>query len=121
MCDLASPSSRLRILSRGIGTAVPSRVSLLIFFTQAESGDYSRDFSRFSRRRLFIYLYRQPPSGQFRVYQDTELRIDGVHYRASAGTGSVVLKVVTVTGAAFAGIAMDQLKCACLSFPHTHY
>ena len=56
----ASPSSRLRILSRETGTTVPSRVSLLIFFTQAESGDCSRDFSRFSRRRPFIYLFIPP-------------------------------------------------------------
>ena len=33
-----SPRSRLRIKSRETGSAVPSRVSLLILHTQAESG-----------------------------------------------------------------------------------
>ena len=66
----------------------------------------------------FIYLLnRNMPSGQARVYRATQLRTDGVHCRESAGTGPVVLKVVPVTGAAFAGITMDQLMCASL-FPH---
>ncbi|CAM9815346.1 unnamed protein product, partial [Ascophyllum nodosum] len=60
----------------------------------AESGAYSRDSSPFPRRRPFIiYLYRQPPSGQSRVYQVTQLRTDGVHcrvrrHRASSPQGS---------------------------------
>ena len=41
------------------------------------------------------------PSGQSRVYRVTQLRIDGVHCRESAGTGPEVLKVVPVTCAAF--------------------
>ena len=41
-------------------------------------------------------------SGQSRVYRVTQLRTDGVHYRESAGTGPVVLKVISGTGAAFA-------------------
>ena len=49
------PRSRLRIWSRETGSAVPSRVSLLILHTQAESGAYSRDSSRFPRWRPFIY------------------------------------------------------------------
>ena len=52
------PRSRLRIRSRETGSAVPSRVSLLILHTQAEYGAYSRDSSRLSRRRPFIYLTR---------------------------------------------------------------
>ena len=48
-----------------------------------------------------IYSYRQPPSGQSRVYQVTQLRTDDIHCRESAGTGLVVLNVVPVTGAAF--------------------
>ena len=48
------PRSRPRIWSRETGSAVPSRVSLLILHPQAESGAYSRDFSRFPRRRLHI-------------------------------------------------------------------
>ena len=65
------PYSRLRIWSRETGSAVPSRASLIIFHTQAESGAYSRDSSRFPRRRPFImYLNRNnTPSGQSRVYR----------------------------------------------------
>ena len=42
-------------LSRETGPAVPSRVSLLFLHTQAESVTYSRDSSRFPRRRPFTY------------------------------------------------------------------
>ena len=38
------------------GSAVPSRVSLFILHTQAESGAYLRDSSRVPRRRPFIYI-----------------------------------------------------------------
>ena len=62
-----------------------------------------------------IYLYRHTPSSQSRVYRVTQLRTDGVHCRESAGTGPVVLKVVTVTGAAFAG--HHGLMNVRLSFP----
>ena len=41
-------------------------------------------------------------SGQSRVYRVTQLHTDGVQRRESAGTRSVVLKVVPVMGAAFA-------------------
>ena len=37
------------------GSAVPSCVSLLILYTQAESGAYSRDSSHFPRRRPSMY------------------------------------------------------------------
>ena len=87
--------SRLRIWSRETGSAVPSRVSLLIsILSQAESGAYLRDSSRVSRRHPFIYLNRHTPSGQSRVYRVTQLCTDGVHCRESAGTGPVNLKVV---------------------------
>ena len=49
-----------------------------------------------------IYLYRQPPSDQSRVYQVTQLRPDDVHCRESAGPGPVVSKIVPVTGVALA-------------------
>ena len=42
-----------------MGSAVPSRVSQLILHTEAEPGAYSRDSSPFSRRRPFIYFFRQ--------------------------------------------------------------
>ena len=50
------PRSRQRIWSSETVSAVPSRVSLLILHTQAECGAYSRDSSRFPRRRPFICL-----------------------------------------------------------------
>ena len=41
-----------------------------------------------------VHIYRHPPSGQPIVDRVTQLRIDGVHCRESAGTGPpVVLKV----------------------------
>ena len=83
--------------SRKKGLAVPSCVSLLISYTQAESGTYSRDSSFFSRRRPFTYLYRHPPSGQSRCYQVVQLRTDDVHFQVAAGVESVVLRVVPIT------------------------
>ena len=44
------PCSRLRIWSREKGSAVSSRVSLLILYIQAESGAYSLDSSCFPAR-----------------------------------------------------------------------
>ena len=82
------PRSRLRIWSRETGSAVPSRVSLLIIHTQAESGAYSRDYSRFPRRRPFIFQNRHTTSVSPQVYRVTQLRTDGVHCRESAGTGA---------------------------------
>ena len=86
-------------LARETGSAVPSRVSLLILHsTQAESGAYLWDSSRYPRRRPFIYLNRHTPSGQSRVYRVTQLGTDGVHCQESAGTGPVNVKLVRVTG-----------------------
>ena len=51
-----------------------------------------------------MFLNRHTPSGQSRVHRVTQLRNDGVHFRESAGTGPVNLKVVRFqTGAALAG------------------
>ena len=51
-----------------------------------------------------VHIYRQPPSGQSRVYRTTQLlRTDGV----DAGP-PVVLKVVRVTDATFSGFTMDH-------------
>ena len=64
-----------------------------------------------------IYLlYRHTPSGQSRVCRVTEMRTDGVHCLESAGTGPVVLKVVPVTGAAFARYDRP-INNVCLPFP----
>ena len=103
-------------LARQVRPSRPASSSLLILHTQAESGAYSWDCSRFSRRRPFINLHRQPPSGQSRVYQATQLRADAVHCRETAGTVSIAHKVDPETGAAFSGITMDQLMCTSL-FP----
>ena len=65
------PRTRLKIWSRKTGSAVPSSVSLLVLHTQAESSAYSRDSSRFPRRRPFIYLNGHTPSGQSRVHRVT--------------------------------------------------
>ena len=86
--------------------------------TQAESGANSRGSSCFPRRRPFFYLnHHHTPSGQSRVYRDTQLRTDVVHRREPAGTGPVVLEVVPVTGAAILQVTMDQLMWTSL-FPH---
>ena len=85
--------SRLRIWSREAGSAVPSRVSLLIFILRLNlllTYGIPPEFR--GGVHLFI-LNRHTLSGQFRVYRVTQLRTDGVHCRASAGTGSVNLKV----------------------------
>ena len=61
-------------------------------------------------------IYGQPPSGQSRVNRVTQMRTDAVPCRKSAGTGPVVLKVVSVTDASFSGVTMNQFLCAYL-FP----
>ena len=114
-----SPYAPENLVSRdGFNRPVPRQPAHLP--TQAESGAYLRDFSRFPRRRSFIYLSRYPPSGQSRVYRVTRLRTDSVHCRESVRTGPVVLKVVPVTGAVILQVTMDQLMCASL-FPHPLY
>ena len=102
----------------GFGSPVPRQPAHYLH-TQAESGAYSRGSSRFPRRRPFNDLNRHPPSDQSRVYRVMQLRTDGVHCRESAGTGPVSSPqgtVVTVTGAAFSAITMDQFFTR-LSFP----
>ena len=49
------PRSRLRIWFRETGLAVPSLVSLLILYTNAGSGAYSRYSSRIPRRRPYTF------------------------------------------------------------------
>ena len=51
------PRSRLELWFRETDLAVPSRVSLLILHTQAESGAYSRDCSRCPRQHPYIYFF----------------------------------------------------------------
>ena len=83
---------------------VPSRpASARTFFTSRLNLMLTYGSSRFPRQRPFIYLCRQPPSEQPRVYPVTQMRTDGVHCRESAVTGPAVLKVVRVTGVTFTG------------------
>ena len=101
------PRLHLRIWSRETGSAVPSRVSLPILHTQAESGAYSMNSSRFPRRNPHVYtVNRHRASPEF-----FGLRTDGFHCRESTGAGPEVLKLVPVilTGAAFSGFTVDQL------------
>ena len=46
----------MRIKFHETDLAIPSRVSLLILYTNAESGAYSRDSSRCPRRRPYVFL-----------------------------------------------------------------
>ena len=112
-----SPSAPENLVSRD-GLAVPSRVSLLILHTQAESGAYLRDSSRVPRRRPFIYL-KQPYaigsvpslSGHAIAYRWRPLPKVRRH-RASKPQGSSERMLPRQ-------VTMDQLLCASLS--HTHY
>ena len=75
------PRSRLRIWSRETGSAVPSRVSLLISILRLNLVlTYGIPPEFRGGVHLFI-LNRHTPSGESRVYRVTHLRTDGVHYR----------------------------------------
>ena len=62
-CFFLGPRSRLRIWLGETGSAVPSSVSPLLFHTQAESGAYSHGYSRFPRRRPFMYTVPSNATG----------------------------------------------------------
>ena len=89
------PRSCLKVWSRETGSAVPSRVSLLISILRLNRvlTYYGIPFEFRGGVHLFIYN-RHTPSGQSRVYRVTQLRTDGVYCRESDGTGPVNLKVV---------------------------
>ena len=79
------------------GSAVPSRVSLLISILRLNlvlTYEIPPEFR--GGVHLFIYSNRHTPSGQSRVYRVTQLRTDGVHCREFAGTGPLDLKVPVV-------------------------
>ena len=93
---------REKLWSCETGSAVPSRVSPLILHTQAESSIINHQSSIINlvlthgippAFRDSVHIYRQTPSSQSRSYRVTQQRTDGVHFRESAGTGPVVLKV----------------------------
>ena len=92
--NISCPRSRLRIWSRETGSAVPSRVSLLISIQRLNLVFTYGIPPQFPRRRPFNYLNGHTPSGQSRVYRVTQFRTVGVHCRESAGTRPVNLKVV---------------------------
>ena len=95
--------------------AVPSRVSLLIsILTLNLVLIYKIPPELRGGVHLFI-KNRHTPSGQFRVYQVTQLRTDGVHSRESAGTGPVNLKVFR-TSAALAGHHVRVCVCVVIPF-----
>ena len=86
------PRVCLRIWSRETGSAVPSRVSLLISILRL---NLVLTFGIPPEFRGGVHLWnRHTPPGQSRVYRVTQLRTDGVHCRESASTGPVNLKVV---------------------------
>ena len=115
---LSCPRSRLRTWSRETGSAVPSRVSLLIFILRLNLVlTYGIPHEFRDGVHLFI-LNRPAPSGQSRVYWVTQLRTDGVRCRESAGTGPVNLLRSSERVLPWQ-VTMDQFKCASLS--HTHY
>ena len=83
-----------RYWSRVTGSAVPSRVSLLISILRLNR---ALTYGVPPEFRGGVYLFtedRHTPSGQSRVYRVTQLRTDGVHCRESAGTEPVNLKIV---------------------------
>ena len=88
------PRSRLRIWSRQTGSAVPSRVSLLISILRLNLALTYEIPPEFRGGVHVFILNRHTPSGQSRVYRVTQMRTDGVHCRESAGTGPVNPKVV---------------------------
>ena len=89
------PRSRLRIWSRETGSAVLSRVSLLIISILWLNLVLTYEIPPEFRGGVHSFIYnRHTPSDQSRVNRVTQLRTDGVHCRASAGTGPVHLKVV---------------------------
>ena len=103
--------SRLIIWSRETGSAVPSRVRPPILNSQSDGipPDFRGGF------HLFIYstaIRRHRASPEFIGPRNCVPMAFTAESRPSAGTGSVVLKVVRVAGTAFSGITIDQLLCA---------
>ena len=87
---------RLRIWPCATDSAVPSRVSLFILHTQAESGAYSRNSSRFPRQRPFIYTANRHRVTPSRVYQVTHQRRINCEAMAYFSLPRVRLSLTTV-------------------------
>ena len=104
--------------SRETGSAVPSRVSLLISILRLNRVlTYGIPPEFRGGVHLFIYN-RHTPSGQSRVYWVMQLRTDGVYCQESAGTGPVKPQGSSERVLPWQ-VTMDQLIFASLS--HTHY
>ena len=88
------PRSHLRIWSRETGSAVPSRVSLLISILRLNLVLTYGIPPEFRGGVHLLIKNGHTPPGQYRVYRVAQLGNDGVHCRESAGTGPVNLKVV---------------------------
>ena len=110
------PRSRLRIWFRETGLAVPSLVSLLILYTNAESGTNSRYSSRIPWRRPYIFVstthHRVSPSlsGRVIAYRLRSMPRFRWH-RASSRQGS------SSNGCCLC-ITMDQMLLCSSLFPH---
>ena len=101
--SLSSVFAPENLVSREMGSAVPSRVSLLISILRLNLMLTYGIPPDFRGGRPSNYLNRQTSSGQSRVYQVLQLRTDGVHCRESGCKGPVNLKIVpAVTGDVFA-------------------
>ena len=97
------------------GFGSPVRRQLAHLHTQADSGAYFlRDSSRVPRQRPFIHLKLPYTIGSVPSLSGWRSLLTRVcRHRAAVE----VLKVIPVTGAAFSGVTMDQLRCASI-FPH---
>ena len=91
--EFPCPCSRPRIWSRETGSAVPSRVSLLISMLRLNLVLLTGFLPISAAASIYLFI---PPYviGSVLSYGVTQLRTDDVHCRESAGTGPVVLKVV---------------------------
>ena len=102
------PRSHLRVWSRELGSAVPSRVSLLIPHSQAESGAYLRDSTSPSRFPL-RFPFEPPcaiglvPSLSGHVIALPMAFTAENQHRASSSQGS------SINGSFYSGNPMDQL------------
>ena len=113
---LPCPRTCLRVWSRETGSAVPSRVSLLISTLRLNLvltyHGIPPDF------RGGVHLFKPP----YAIGSVPCLSGHAIAYRwrslsSVCRHGSIVLKVVPATGAAIFQVTMDQLMCASL-FPH---
>ena len=100
-------------LARQVRQSIPSRVSLLILYTPAESGAYSQeDFSRFPRRRrLFSFIVHNhrvsPEFTRACKYVPISFTTEGRRRRrVSSPQGS------SSNDAAFSGVTIDHFLCA---------